>query len=214
MVLGLLKSSSNTLPNVRLAGSRLILRPPQPTDFAAWSQVRDQSRAFLTPWEPTWPENALSRATFNRRLKRHADDWQRDTAYAFFLVVPAGGDQEANLVVGGLNISNVRRGVAQSGTLGYWVGEPFAGRGYMSEAVGIALRFCFEALQFHRVEAACLPGNAASRRVLERNGFREEGYAAGYLRINGQWRDHVLFGLTVERWSCGDATTNLQLMRV
>jgi ribosomal-protein-alanine N-acetyltransferase len=209
VVLGLLKSSSNKPPNVRLVGSRLTLRPPQPTDFAAWSEVRDQSRAFLTPWEPTWPENALSRAIFNRRLKRYADDWQRDTAYAFFLVVPAGGDQGADRLVGGLNISNIRRGVAQSGTLGYWIGEPFARRGYMSEAVGIALKFCFEVLKFHRVEAACLPTNVASRRVLGRNGFQEEGYAAGYLRINGQWCDHVLFGLTVERWSCGDTNTNL-----
>ena len=101
--------------------------------------------------------------------------------------------------MGGLTLSNIRRRAAQHVNLGYWMGEAHAGKGLMSEAVGTVLPFVFDTLGLHRIHAAFLPDNAASRRVLEKNGFREEGYAESYLQIDGRWADHVLFGLTRER---------------
>jgi ribosomal-protein-alanine N-acetyltransferase len=100
-------------------------------------------------------------------------------------------------------LTQVKRGVAQIGTLGYWVGEPFQGRGYITEAVKLISRFAFTQLNLHRVEAACLPENIASRRVLEKAGFVREGYARLYLKIAGDWRDHLTFALLQEDFEAG-----------
>src|SRR5690606_19857479 len=97
-----------------------------------------------------------------------------------------------------ITLSNIRRRAAQFGNLGYWMGQDFAGQGLMSEAVATIVPFVFDQLDLHRIHAAFLPGNIASRRVLEKNGFVEEGYAQNYLQIDGRWADHVLFGLTRE----------------
>jgi ribosomal-protein-alanine N-acetyltransferase len=150
--------------------------------------LREKSRAFLVPWEPTWPADDLTRGAFRRRLKRYAEDQRTDQAYAFFIF-----RQEDNSLVGGLTLANVRRGVAQAGSLGYWLGEPFVRRGYMSAAVKALLPFAFGTLKLHRVEAACIPTNAASIRLLEKCGFVREGYAREYLCINGVWQDHLLY---------------------
>lgn len=169
-------------------GEGVYLRAPEPRDFPAWSSLREQSRAFLTPWEPVWPADDLTRSAFRRRLRRYADEIAADEAYPF-LVFRAGDHR----LLGGVTLGNVRRGVAQAGTLGYWMGEPFAGHGYMRRAVEAACGFAFETLRLHRVEAACIPANLASRRVLERAGFQREGEARAYLKINGAWEDHLLF---------------------
>jgi ribosomal-protein-alanine N-acetyltransferase len=177
--------------DLRLDGAGVRLRPPRASDFAEWCELRAGSRAFLQPWEPTWPADDLTRAAFRRRLTAYAQDMERGLAYPF-LVFRAGD----NAMVGGITLSNVRRGVAQMGSIGYWVGEPFARRGHTVAAVGAVTRFAFEHLNLHRVEAACIPTNEGSRKVLARAGFRQEGLAMAYLRINGVWRDHLLFGLT------------------
>jgi ribosomal-protein-alanine N-acetyltransferase len=104
------------------------------------------------------------------------------------------------VLVGGLTLSNIRRRAAQHANLGYWMGKEHAGQGLMTEAVGVVIPHAFNALGLHRIHAAFLPGNAASRRVLEKNGFQEEGYAENYLQIDGRWADHVLFGLTREQF--------------
>lgn len=166
----------------------VLLRPPQMADYAEWASLREKSRAFLVPWEPTWPADDLTRGAFRRRLKRYAEDQRTDQAYAFFIF-----RQEDNVLVGGLTLANVRRGVAQAGSLGYWLGEPFVRRGYMSAAVKALLPFAFGTLKLHRVEAACIPTNAASIRLLEKCGFVREGYAREYLCINGVWQDHLLY---------------------
>ena len=103
-------------------------------------------------------------------------------------------------LLGGINLTNVRRGIVQAGTLGYWIGASFARQGYMTEGMTAVLSFAFETLNLNRVEAACLPDNAASRALLEKCGFREEGRARKYLRINGMWQDHVLYGILREDW--------------
>ncbi|HWA01745.1 MAG TPA: GNAT family protein [Caulobacterales bacterium] len=173
----------------RIDGEGVFLRAPEARDYAEWSELRERSRGFLTPWEPTWALDELSRGSFRYKLRRYAEDARDDRAYAFFVF-----REEDGALVGGVTLSNVRRGVAQAASLGYWAGEAFAGKGYMTAAVRALLRFAFEELELHRVEAACQPENDASRAVLKKAGFTEEGRARAYLRINGHWRDHVLFG--------------------
>ena len=171
-----------------LRTQNLILRAPQATDYAAWAVLRMESREFLTPWEPTWNEDDLTRTSFRLRVKRAAREIAADEAYSLFIL-----DGRSETLLGGLTLGLVRRGVAQACTLGYWMGQRHAGKGYMSEAVRGALRFAFQELALHRVEAACLPNNAPSRRLLDRVGFQHEGMARSYLRINGVWADHLLY---------------------
>jgi ribosomal-protein-alanine N-acetyltransferase len=168
----------------------VYLRPGEMRDYEAWAHLRDVSRDFLVRWEPTWPVDDLTRAAFRRRLRRHSEEIDRDEAYPFLLF-----REKDDALLGGLTLGQVRRGVAQAATLGYWMGEPFAGKGYMAQAVRAAVGFAFATLRLHRIEAACLPHNAASVQLLEGVGFTREGYARAYLRINGSWQDHVLFAL-------------------
>lgn len=172
-----------------LRGARITLRTPEMADHEAWAALRLQSRAFLTQWEPLWPSNDLTRAAFRSRIKRYWRDIEDDHAYPFFIFNNGNG-----ALLGAITISNVRRGVAQMGTLGYWIGEPHARAGHMTAAAALIRAFAFQHLQLHRLEAACLPNNAASIALLKRSGFREEGLARSYLKINGQWQDHLLFG--------------------
>ena len=176
-----------------IAGEGVYLRAPQPGDFAAWATLREESRAFLTPWEPVWPADDLTRGAFRRRLRRYSEDQRNDLAYAF--LVFRGGD---HALVGGLTLANVRRGVAQAGSLGYWTGAPFARHGYMSASVRALLAHSFGTLRLHRVEAACIPTNAPSIGLLEKTGFQREGYARRYLCINGVWQDHLLYARLVD----------------
>jgi [ribosomal protein S5]-alanine N-acetyltransferase len=175
-------------PSPALDGNGVILRPPQPGDFAEWAALRETSRAFLTPWEPIWPADDLTRAAFRRRLRRYGEDQRSDQAYTFFVY-----RKTDHALVGGLTLANVRRGVAQTGSLGYWVGAPYARQGHMTAAVRAIVPFSFVTLRLHRLEAACIPTNAASVRLLEKCGFTREGYAREYLCINGTWQDHLLY---------------------
>ncbi|HEY1780315.1 MAG TPA: GNAT family protein [Roseiarcus sp.] len=182
--------SRTASPEPLLRGDGLYLRPASPSDYPLWSRLRAMSRGFLEPWEPTWPDDDLTRAAFRRRLRRQDDDMARDEAYSF-LIFDSGNDE----LLGGITLGGVRRGVSQSGTLGYWMGAPYAGKGRMTRAVATTVEFAFARVRLHRIEAACIPENAPSIALLERNGFRREGHARGFLRINGAWRDHILFGL-------------------
>jgi len=177
-------------PELRLVGSGLFLRPAATSDFAEWAELRYASRDFLIPWEPTWPDDDLTRSAFRRRLRRQAQEMARDESYPFLIFDEARGD-----MLGGITLGGLRRGVSQTGTLGYWMGAAHAGQGVMSRAVGVIGRWSFHQLSLHRLEAACLPENTPSRALLERNGFQFEGLARQYLRINGVWRDHRLYAL-------------------
>jgi len=176
-------------PLPAINGEGVILRTPQMTDYAEWAALRETSRQFLTPWEPSWPADDLSRSSFRRRIKRYSEDLRTDQGYAFLIV-----RSEDNVLVGGLTLANIRRGVAQAGSLGYWMGLPFVRRGYMTAAVRAVIPFAFDTLRLHRLEAACIPTNAGSIRLLENTGFVREGYAREYLCINGLWQDHLLYG--------------------
>ena len=176
-------------PASLVRGDGIYLRPADMRDFEEWASLRERSRQFLTAWEPIWPADDLTRAAFRRRIRLHAEEMGRDEAFPFLVF------RDDDVMVGGLTVGQIRRGVAQTATFGYWMGHAFAGRGYMSRAVRAAAGFAFGSLRLHRLEAACLPHNDASMRLLESVGFRKEGYARSYLRIAGRWQDHVLFAL-------------------
>lgn len=159
-------------------------------DFPAWVNVREDSRAFLAPWEPTWPLDDLTRSAFRRRVRRYLQDIREDNAYPFFIF-----REDDDGFMGGLTLSNVRRGVTQSASLGYWIGEGVSRQGHMTASVAAVIPFVFDQLGLHRLEAACLPSNAASIRLLEKVGFAREGFARRYLRINGVWQDHFLYAM-------------------
>ncbi|MBX9926818.1 MAG: GNAT family N-acetyltransferase [Hyphomicrobiaceae bacterium] len=168
----------------------LALRPFAMSDFQAWADLRGSSRGELMPFEPKWAEHELTRNTFRTRIKIQQREAAEDSGYAFGIFLMPG-----HLLAGGISLSGVRRGVTQSAELGYWMGTRHTGKGLMTEAVGAMTRHAFGNLGLHRVEAATLPGNTASIRVLERNGFQREGIARSYLEIDGVWRDHIRFGL-------------------
>ena len=171
----------------RLESERMVLRLPAHSDFAAWSALRIESRAFLTPWEPVWSADHLTRRGFTNRVYWAARASRAGSALPLFLIRRDG------TLLGAITLDNIRRGPAQSGTIGYWIGQPFARQGYMREAIGVLVHHAFTTMDLSRIEAACLPENAASRGVLERSGFKYEGVAQSYLQIDGRWRNHVLY---------------------
>ncbi len=174
---------------LRLEGEGVILRPPRASDFQEWRDLREKSRAFLQPWEPTWPGDDLTRDAFRRRLTAYSRDMAAGVSYPLFVFRSSDG-----ALTGGITLSNIRRGVAQMGTVGYWCGVSYARQGQTLAAVRTLTLFAFRTLALHRLEAACVPHNQASRKLLVRAGFSEEGLARAYLKINGAWHDHVLFG--------------------
>jgi ribosomal-protein-alanine N-acetyltransferase len=171
-----------------LQTDRLTMRPPQMRDFEKWARLRGESRDFLSPWEPQWSRDHLTSRAFRNRVIWAERAIRQGEAYPLFLFRQKDGQ-----VVGGVTLSNIRRQPAQAATLGYWVGEAYAMKGYMSEALTAVCEHAFAALDLSRLEAACLPTNIASRRLLERCAFKYEGVAQAYLQIDGRWRNHVLY---------------------
>ena len=173
-----------------LQGEGVVLRYPEMSDFAQWAELRGESRTFLSAWEPVWAADELTRAAFRRRLRRYQREIRNDLAYPFLVFRKAD-----NALMGGCTLTNVRRGVTQSAAIGYWIGTRYARQGHM---YAVLRPFVFELLGLHRLEAACIPENEASRNLLLKAGFHEEGRARRYLQINGEWRDHILFALLAD----------------
>ncbi|MBM3502843.1 MAG: GNAT family N-acetyltransferase [Alphaproteobacteria bacterium] len=173
-----------------LRGPDVYLRMPLLSDYYTWAKLREESREFLEPWEPAWSADALSKSAYRRRLKRYARELRDDEGIAFFIFRRAD-----DALVGGITLSQIRRGVTQSCSVGYWMGQRYARRGYMYGAVTEVVRFVFDELRLHRLEAACVPTNAPSMALLTKAGFRFEGLARQFLCINGVWRDHNLFAM-------------------
>jgi ribosomal-protein-alanine N-acetyltransferase len=179
-------------------GRDVYLRYPRMSDHPGWAAVRGESREFLSPWEPVWASDELSKSAYRRRIKRYQKETRADSAYAFFVF-----RKEGDVLMGGCTLSNVRRGVTQCCALGYWIGERYARQGYMFDAVRALVPFVFATLGLHRIEAACLPSNEPSKNLLTKVGFRQEGLARRYLQINGEWRDHALFALLADEAPVG-----------
>lgn len=180
-------------PDVVLNSDRLLIRPPHPDDWRPWAELRSRSRDHLVPFEPEWAENSLTESLFSRRLAQQAKGWRDGLSCSFLIFLQDGGP-----VIGGINLNNICRGAAQYASLGYWLGQEFQGHGYMFEAARRILHFGYEDIRLHRVNAAAIPHNGRSIKMLRRLGFQEEGFAKAYLQINSEWQDHILFGMNVE----------------
>jgi [ribosomal protein S5]-alanine N-acetyltransferase len=181
-----------TLPQ-RLAGERIALRAFAPGDVSELTALRVRNREFLGPWEPRRSEGFFTEAGQRAEIERDRHEWAADRTYAFAIVERDGGAMRGRIA-----LANVVRGAWENATLGYFVDQAVGSRGYATEAVSLALDFAFGPCRLHRVQAAVMPKNARSRRVLEKNGFRHEGFSPRYLRLDGDWRDHDLFAITVE----------------
>jgi ribosomal-protein-alanine N-acetyltransferase len=182
-----------SLPFIRretpeLEGDKVRLRMPQASDYREWAELRAISRAFLEPWEPRWMPDEFERSAWRLRINHYRRDYAQGAAMAFFM-----NERGHGRLVGGITLGNIRHGVSKSAQIGYWIGQPYAGQGLMTDAVKTLSRFAFGELTLHRIEAACIPENSRSIRVLEKAGFRREGLLRSYLRINGVWQDHYLY---------------------
>lgn len=173
----------------KLVGKKVVLRPLRVEDWQDWIRLRGLSATFLKPWEPEWPKNSGTRDYYMSYWRRLIRRWVQDREYAFLVCAKTGGEA----LMGGITLTDIRREAVQSATLGYWIGAPYAGRGYMKEAVDLVSEFGFRELQLHRIEATCMPENEPSLRLLRGSGMQEIGIARRYMKINGAWRDHVLF---------------------
>lgn len=192
--------AGNTSEWAVLQGRGLWLRPPLVSDYGPWAELRAMSRAHLVPWEPSWPRDDLTKSAYRRRVKHYQREARDDLGYAYLIF-----ELETDRLMGGVTLSNVRRGVTQSAMLGYWLGLPFVGKGHMTAAVRAVLQHAFDTLRLHRIEAAAQPSNIRSVNVLRRCGFVEEGLARRYLKINGTWQDHVVFAILAEDWLTREA---------
>lgn len=188
-----LKASILSEPAPFLRRGGIVLRPPQATDYAQWSDLRRESAAHLAPYEPAWGADDLTRFAFRRRLRQYQREIASDLTYPFLVFSAREGR-----LLGGVTLGNVRRGVAQTASIGYWLGAPHVGRGIMTRSVEAVLDFAFDELRLHRIEASCLPTNRTSIAVLARCGFRPEGVARKCLKIAGRWQDHVTYAILSE----------------
>jgi [ribosomal protein S5]-alanine N-acetyltransferase len=187
--MGLLQGLLSHKPDYECRGASVQLRAPAMEDFEQWRALRMSGRDFLQPWEPTWTDDEFLLSSFRRRLSHYARLATDDQAYPFFIF-----SNDGEILKGAITLSNVRRGVAQMATLGYWTGVNYANSGVMTDAMLAIMTFASEELELHRLEASCLPTNLPSIRLLTRAGFDREGFARAYLKINGRWEDHVMWG--------------------
>lgn len=176
-----------------ITGQKVILRPPQYSDWKAWADERKKNKLYLQPWEPLWSINELERSSFVKRVRMFERLSHNDQAYSFLIFTFDNED-----FIGEVNISNVQRGIIQSCTIGYWIAKDCEGKGMMSESLELVKEFIFNELKLHRIEAACLPHNMPSLKVLLKNGFIKEGTARKLLKINDKWQDHTVLSFILD----------------
>ena len=176
-----------------ITGQKVILRPPQYSDWKAWADERKKNKLYLQPWEPLWSINELERSSFVKRVRMFERLSHNDQAYSFLIFTSDNED-----FIGEVNISNVQRGIIQSCTIGYWIAKDCEGKGMMSESLELVKEFIFNELKLHRIEAACLPHNIPSLKLLLKNGFIKEGTARKLLKINDKWQDHTVLSFILD----------------
>ncbi|MCY4447025.1 MAG: GNAT family protein [Rhodobacteraceae bacterium] len=173
---------------IKLYTERLYLRLPLPKDYEAWYHLKSLSQNFLKPWEPIWESDHLTRTIFIKRIKWAKNSVANNYAFPFFIF-----SKTDQILLGGINLDYIRERPSKSAIVGFWIGEPFARKGYMQEALQALVHFAFYELDLSRIEASCLPTNIASRGLLEKSGFKYEGVAQSYLEIAGKWQNHVIY---------------------
>lgn len=174
--------------HIEIETDRLTLRLPKQSDHGEWANLRRTSLEFLKPWEPLWSKDHLTRKSFANRVYSAARSAETGVGLPLFLF-----RREDQKLLGAVTLDNIQRGPAQTGTLGYWVGQKYARMGFMKESVDAIVFYAFDTLDLSRIQAGCLPENKASRSLLEKSGFKYEGVAQSYLQIDGRWRTHVLY---------------------
>jgi [ribosomal protein S5]-alanine N-acetyltransferase len=182
-----------------LIGGRVLLRPLRVEDWDVWREVRIRCRTWLERWEPRPEPGSADPALEREAFRARCGAWDRqrhfDAAYGYGLFLHDGR------FAGEVSLGSVQRGPFQMGYIGYWIDEALAGYGFVPEGVVLMMRHAFEALQLHRLEAAIVPRNQASRRVAEKLGLRDEGTAVRFLQIQGEYEDHVRYAMTIEEWN-------------
>ncbi len=171
-----------------LNGQSIYLRRPHELDFESWQRIRKNSKAELKPFEPTWQDDEIALSGFKRRLNIYKVHQLRKTGMSFFIF-----HKQSHALLGAITLSNIRYGEVQTAALGYWLGTEYTGHGYMREALLLLSLYSFETLGLNRLEAACIKENERSQKLLQHMGFTAEGILRSYFRINGEWRDHILY---------------------
>lgn len=184
------KQRRNKVQSIILRSERVYIRFPVLDDYYAWAKLRTESRTFLEPWEPHWPIDACTLQRYRDHLVRYSNGRKNGSFYVFFIF-----SSETDDLIGGISLGNIRRGVVQSGEIGYWCGEQYSGHGFMHASLELLVDFAFQQLMLHRLEAASIPTNMRSIRLLEKCGFIREGLLRAYVRIQGEWKDHCLYSL-------------------
>lgn len=183
-----MKPTINTVLYEQARGGGINLRHPSWAEYDAWADLRRENQNHLKPWEPEWDPKHLTRPSYRARLTRFKKMVSNGNGYPFHIFNAGTGD-----FMGACNVMEIRRHVAQSAQIGYWLGERYARHGFARASVRAVSKFCFENLGLHRVEAAVQPDNARSIKLLEAVGFQKEGRARDYLKINGSWQDHDIY---------------------
>ena len=173
-----------------LHGAEVYLHPMRVRDGRDWVKLRNQSRDFIEPFEPLWAQGEIKLEDYRRRRENLLRDMQADRGYGFLM-----RRRIDDVLLGGLNLYHLRRQAMQCASISYWIGKDYARQSYMKAGLPLLLQFAFNSLKLHRIEAYCLPYNIASFALLKGAGFHEEGMAIKYLRIQGEWQDHLRFAL-------------------
>lgn len=175
--------------------NRIYIRRTELEDASMLLDLRVRNRAFLKPYEPNFSDAHYTLAGQQEILEKAQANWDTDAGYALGIFLA-----RTHQLIGRVSLSNVVRGAWESCTMGYFLDEPFNGQGLMTEALFHAVQFAFGTIALHRIQAAVMPWNVGSIRVLEKVGFRYEGFAEHYLKLNGVWQDHNVYSITTERW--------------
>jgi ribosomal-protein-alanine N-acetyltransferase len=180
----------------RLLTARLALRPARPTDVTELRRLLRANHEHLRPWNPAPAsgDDPASITEVSKAVLRYRRDWKLGGAYVFVVAER----EDASRLVGKIALTGIMRGALHGAYLGYWIAGDRQGCGLATEGIGAVLDFAFGPANLHRVQAAIMPSNARSLRVIEKLGFRKEGYAERYLKIAGRWEDHLLFARTRE----------------
>lgn len=182
---------------VTLESGDLVLRPIRYRDRKEWTDVRSRNQEWLAPWEASNPVPGGGLPDYRAMVRSLKSQAALATALPFLITERTPGFREP-VIVGQLTVSSIVWGSAMMATLGYWVDKDRAGQGIAPTSVALVTDFCFQTLGLHRMEINIRPENGPSLRVVEKLGFRDEGYRPRFLHINGEWADHRSFALTAE----------------